>query len=142
MKYLMFGILLVLVACSRPDSPEGLLQEFVEYRFKSSQSRDTLLGYTHGGMQVMLQEMDDEQFQEFTADKGRSFRSLTIRSKNCKGDDCFLTYVLSYTQAEKQELVETKKIAKLSKIDEKWYIVDVQGVKTFVDFKDPIDIGP
>ena len=145
MKYSICFIIIVIffVSCSDINSPEGVLKEFVNYRFQENQSRNVLLEMTYGKIREMLRDMTNDEFEKFVEINSLKKNKLKLVIKNCKENICFITYILNYSKHKdniKDFMVEVKKIAKLEYIDEKWLISDVSNVKTYIESIVPIDV--
>ncbi|MCP4913698.1 MAG: hypothetical protein GY909_11335 [Oligoflexia bacterium] len=146
MKYLLLLVLIFSVSCNTKKSPEATLQEFVNYRFKDSQSRDDMLDLVTGKVADRIRTMSEEDFKKFVETQTLSKRKFKVNIKNCekigKRDICYLTYTVGYKDSlsDSSYRVETRKIATLENIDKEWRIADVNNVKTAIDTQDAIDV--
>lgn len=139
------AILFILSACSFKNTPEGVLKEFINYRFKKSgQTKDGLLDYLTGPMHANYSQMTEEDVQKFTDLSGHRKKRLKINYKNCLESECSITYTLSYEVTDKDSkktLAEVKRAAKLLMDEEEvWRIAEItqEGSKTHFEGKEPI----
>ena len=135
--------MLLLTACNRESTPENALEDFINYRFESGQSKEDILEMTTGPLNEKLSSMSEEDLAKFVDVKDLSKRRLKVLIKNCEGDTCYLTYVLRYVQGSetpKDFSVEVKKIAQVDKVEEKWLLADVSNVKTYIEGKKELRI--
>lgn len=141
MKLILIMSLIVLVSCQKESSPEGALNKLISTRFSSS-SRSDVMEVVTGNLKAQLESMDDEKIEHFLDSEGLKKRKLKITLKNCEKDKCFLTYILKYNDSRPQGSkfeIEVKKIAQIEKIDETWFVSDINNLKTYIDSKDPIE---
>ena len=145
MKYLLFVLLFVLsFSCTKKSTPEKTLQDYVDYRFQSSQERDDLLEMTTGSLYERISDMEEEELKKFLTGGMLKKRRLKILLKNCQDTQCFLTYILTYSQGAgnpKDFGVEVKKIAQINKVGESWKISDVSNVKTYIEAKKDLEVS-
>ncbi len=143
MKFLLLIIVILISSCSRQTTPEGVLKDFVNYRFESNQDKEDITNVLHGIMKEKIEQMDQEELEVFLDVKSLSQRKFKVISKNCVNEEkCFLTYLIKYSQvAEDSDAkfnVEVKKIAELIVDSNSWKISDIRDIKTYIDSKSPI----
>lgn len=134
-------ILLLLASCTKKESAEDVLAAFIKYRFNSYQDKPMLVEMTTGLLNEKISDMDEETFKLFTSTSDLKMRKYKVILSKCSEESCYLTYTLSYDESDEQGRkyeTEIKKIAELSKVDDRWKISDVTNVKTFIDAKRPI----
>jgi hypothetical protein len=145
MKNLLFVLIFLLpFSCTKKSTPEKTLQEYVDYRFKSSQERDDLLEMTTGSLKERISDMEEEELKKFLTSGTLEKRKLKILLKNCEDTKCFLTYILTYNQGAgnpKDFGIEVKKIAQLDKVGESWKLSDVSSVKTYIEAKKDLEVS-
>ncbi|MBT7611423.1 MAG: hypothetical protein HN576_16805 [Bacteriovoracaceae bacterium] len=143
MRYILV-LLLLLSSCTKKESAEDVLSDFIKYRFNKNQSREMLLERTTGALFQKIREMDEETLTQFVYNDDLKLRKYKVNLSRCSDETCFITYTLAYDQSdEKGRAYETviKKIAEVQKEDEMWKISDVSNVKTYIDSKRPINTG-
>ncbi len=134
MKQLIIA-LLVLSSCvgkQNIKTPEGVLQKFVESRFKGTQIGE-LKSLLSDKYFESVQEMRDTKYDTLEHIKKKKFKLI---SKNCSDVNCKITYYISYGEYEgkkKQSDTETKKIATLVPNGESWQIDQIDHIKTYHD---------
>lgn len=136
--------LLAFYSCTKKSTPEKTLQNYVDYRFTSSQEKDDLLDMTTGKLYERISDMDEEELKSFLTGKSLNKRKLKVLLKNCQEAQCFLTYILTYTQGAgnpKDFGIEVKKIAQLDKVGESWLLSDVSNVKTYIEAKKDLEVS-
>jgi hypothetical protein len=139
-----FLALLFIVGCSKSaQSPEELLTNILEERQKGPLSREFVMDHTTGELRDNFKEIPAEQFPLIVFGGKHSNGKLKVLRKNCNGDKCILTYLVSFdtklTGAEFSSSV--KKIAQIIKEDGEWLLSDVTNVKTYHEAKNAIDIN-
>tara|TARA_Y100000768_G_C23975431_1_gene682788 strand:- start:1268 stop:1675 length:408 start_codon:yes stop_codon:yes gene_type:complete len=130
-------------SCNKESTPESALEDFINYRFESGQSKEDILEMTTGPLYEKLNSLTEEELQKFTDVKDLSKRRLKVLIKNCEEDTCYLTYVLRYVKGNetpRDYSVEVKKIAQVNKVEEKWLLSDVSNVKTYIESKKELKI--
>lgn len=143
MKILSVFLLLFMISCNKESTPESALEDFINYRFESGQSKEDILEMTTGPLYEKLSSLTEEELQKFTDVKDLSKRKLKVLIKNCEEDTCYLTYVLRYVKGNetpRDYSVEVKKIAQVNKVEEKWLLSDVSNVKTYIESKKELKI--
>ncbi len=137
------GVSLLVTSCQREMTPESALRGYVEYRFGEGQSISELLSRTTGPLHERLQEMSEEEFQNFLEMREYRLRRFRVERTSCQDEQkCHLTYLLRYDQFNdniKTFSVEVRKIAEIVAEGNTWKIADVKDVKTFFDSKEPIE---
>lgn len=143
MKLLSLALLILFAGCTKESTPETALEDFIQYRFQSGQSKEDILEMTTGPLHEKLNEMSDEDLEKFIDVKDLKKRKLKVLIKNCEEDTCYLTYVLRYVQGKETPRdfsVEVKKIAQINKVEDKWLLADVSNVKTYIEAKKELKI--
>ena len=143
MKILSVFLLLFMISCNKESTPESALEDFINYRFESGQSKEDILEMTTGPLYEKLNSLTEEELQKFTDVKDLSKRRLKVLIKNCEEDTCYLTYILRYVKGNetpRDYSVEVKKIAQVNKVEEKWLLSDVSNVKTYIESKKELKI--
>lgn len=129
-----FIFLFLLYSCSGSNSPEGVLKEYIRYRFSDEVSRKGLLSRTTGSYQEEIQNMDEESFKDFAKLENKQLSQIKVLHKNCQETTCALTYYLKFKTIGKDKnpefTSEVKKVAKLQKVDGEWKLNDVSTIKT------------
>jgi len=135
--------LFFLVSCLEDNrSPEAALKDFVEIRIGNVVTRNSLIEKVTGKMRQSLENVSDEDFQQFADMRNVARDSFKILSKSCQEGTCFITYSISYKTKQDDKSVfssEVKKIAELSLVSGKWLIADVTNIKTYHESLEPIN---
>lgn len=148
MKIFVLSALLFLGSCLEDNrSPEAALKDFIDVRIGNIVTRASLLEKVTGKMRASLENVSDDEFQQFADLRNVQKDSFKILSKSCQQETCFLTYSISYktkTNAEGSTekpafSSEVKKIAELSLVEGKWLIADVTNIKTYHESLEPIN---
>lgn len=139
-KYLI--ILVLLVSCNSHNSPEGVLSAFVEKRLNDEIKVEDLSEYLTGDLLEQYTQALGEDPNKLNESNDFKKSKLSIVYKNCTGDECSITYSLSYDadatdgKSKKEVAVSVKKIALVIKVDDKWLISDISDVKSYYEFKE------
>lgn len=138
------GIMVLLAtSCSpSPSTPEGLLKMFVNDVTTKKVGKDYYLKYTAGELRESLDELSEEEVAQRSFLENVKSAKVDILNKNCQKEKCALTYVVKYDMYSEQKKAfeaETKKLAEIAKIDNKWKITGVTNLKTFYESLDPIE---
>jgi hypothetical protein len=147
MKNGIFGTLIIcglIFGCTKKSTPEKTLKDFISYRFKDSQSRDSLVEMTTNPLRERISALEGKELEDFLNVKDLKRKKLKVLVKNCEGSTCFLTYVLGYGQGKsnpKEFGIEVKKIAKIEQIDKVWKISEVSNVKTYIEAKSELGVS-
>jgi len=134
--------LVLLTACmgnQNIKNPEGVLQKFVESRFKGTKVGD-LKNLVSDKYFESIQEMRDTKYDTLDHIKKKKFKLI---SKNCSEVNCKITYYVSYGEYDgkkKQSDTETKKIATLIPNGETWLIDQVDHIKTYHDMGNHLEV--
>lgn len=143
MKKLSLLLLFLLCACFEDNrSPESALKDFVDMRMGTVTSRDEVLKRVTGTMKESLENISDEEFNQFADLRNVERESFKVLSKSCQEHKCFVTYSLMYkTKKEEKDAYssEVKKIAEVQLVDGKWLIADVTNIKTYHESNIPIN---
>ena len=140
---MIFFVGLLLNSCTKKVGPESFLKDFVKYRFTENQSVEDLLSMSAESLNERISNLSEEDKLEYLDSSKRKFGKLKIDLVSCveSKESCNITYTLSYNYMGDDKapvLTQTKKIALLKKIDEKWKIAEVDEVKTYIEGKKPI----
>ena len=145
------------VGCTKTpatETPKELLSAYVNLAFGVKTIGDIkgLKEFTTGSAHDELEKLEGDQQlfnSAFVDQKIESTSSLKIRDERKLGDDGYsITYELAYhvKSANTEDKVTTKKhaIFAFNKEKERWFIKDVQGLKTFVEHttEEKISAGP
>ena len=122
--------------------------KFIDERFEGSSFKD-LSDFTSENFKKNLESiesMDAKEAAEFKVLKGIKKRESKIIASNCDQSNttCEITYYVSYaddSSGKRIAITDTKKIATLIKIDEKWKIEDIKHIKTFHEMKEVLGVG-
>jgi hypothetical protein len=134
---IIFLLSLILIACSKqPNTPEAVLESFIQSRFKTSMTKEKMLTVAHGDFAKSLEEMNEIDFQKFSELDGLRFKKFSIIRKICPNQiKCHLTYNLQYetlnSLSKREVLTDVRKVAELDKIDDIWKISSITNIKTF-----------
>lgn len=139
-KVLIFCLLLI--GCQSNNTPDGVLKSFIEKRLNDKIKIDDLEDYLTG-------DLLDEYTQALGEDPNKLNESINFKDsrlkiiyQNCNGDECSITYTLSYESDAKSGDTQTdvsisvRKIALIVKKDEKWLIANISDVKSFYQFEE------
>lgn len=143
-KYFFMVMALFVFSCTKKSTPEGVLQDFVSYRFKDNQSMENLFEMTASPLQDRLKDLKEDELKNFLDSTNLKKKKLKVLLKNCEGEKCFITYVIGYDQGKTTDNdfgVEVKKIAQVIKSGEEWKIADVNNVKTYIEDKKGLEIS-
>lgn len=134
--YLAVGLVLLLTSCSQKNTPESVLLNYIQYRFKESQSKAKILTYLGGDFASTVRKMKDTEFKKFLAYQDHKMKKFEILQKSCKETECSFIYILSHETFQKKEKVytlEAKKTAELRLENKEWKIISVADMKTHLD---------
>ena len=138
-----FGLLLVVFSCAKkPNTPEGALTKFVNYRFSGNQVKEKLLEMTSGEFYESIARMSEEAFNIFSSMPVKK-KSFKILKTQCGGTECSITYFIrydSFKDGSKDFSVEAKKIAILKNVEGMWKIAEVSNIKEFHDAEESIEV--
>ncbi len=129
-------------ACTKKLGPDETLQKIVRMSLDGTMDREDILGLTTGELNAALSDLDDEEMQKYLKLEGAKRDSFKINLSNCENSKCFLTYTLKYDRMQdgiKTFEVELKKIAEMTKVEERWLLSDVTDVKTYYQSEVPIE---
>lgn len=143
MKHFMIFFFVLFASCLDDNrSPEAALKEFIELRIGNVVTRSALIEKVTGKMRQSLENVTDEEFQQFADLRNVQRDSFKILSKSCQQETCFLTYSISYKTKQNDQNAfssEVKKIAELNRVSGKWLIADVTNIKTYHESLEPIN---
>ena len=147
LKVFLISSFLIFSCSKRGLTPSGALQDYIDYRFSSGQSKDKTLSLVTGPLFVLVNEKTDEELERFNnATVGHKKRDFKILLEKCESngiEECHLTYLISYDVLEKGKKsysIEVKKMAAIQKDQGKWKVADVKNIKTYIDSKKGIKI--
>ena len=134
----------VLASCTKGvDTPEGLLVKFTKDVTTKNMDKDYYLKFTTGKLNKKIEELSDEEFEEYRDLRKVANPKIDVLKKNCSGDDkCSLTYIVKFDYAAKTDgafKTEVKKVANLELVEKEWKIEDVTNMKTYHEAKTPIN---
>lgn len=137
------GIVSLFMACTpSPKTPEGLLRLYISDVTTKELDKDYYLERTAGTLREQVESMNEDELAKSSYLKNVSKVKVDILSKNCQGEKCAITYVVSYDSKKGDKVAsssETKKIAELLKEEGKWKISSVTNLKTFIESNEPIE---
>ncbi|MBF0298512.1 MAG: hypothetical protein HQK51_07310 [Oligoflexia bacterium] len=131
--------------CNQSDiTADKTLQNYVEQRFDNNQSKTTILQKVTGALYLQIEQMNEEEFKNFSSTKNIKKKEFKILSSRCKNDQCYITYYLSYyniDSSNKTEVItDVKKVAEVIKEDGIWKIKDIVNIKTYHKSLDELQI--
>jgi len=142
MKVYILIILFGLLSCTPSDeSPKEVLVKFVNLRFSNNQSLEKIKSYLGPDLSGQLEKLTQEQIDNYIGLNKRKLMKIKINAETCDGVKCLLTYTITYEEKmdkNDQVSVETKKIAELQKLDGNWKIINIDEVKSYLNYKEPI----
>lgn len=144
MKSIIFS-LLIIAGCNFKNSPEGVLKDYVNFRFEKGQSRSAMLDYLTGPIQEHYSNMSDEEFAKFSDMSKFKKKRFKIIYQNCTEAECSITYTIKYEQMieSNKTIAEIKRAATLVKIDEDtWKISDITSEDSKTHFEGEQAITP
>lgn len=139
-KVLIFCLLLI--GCQSNNTPEGVLKSFIEKRLNEKITADDLEDYLTGELLEEYTQALGEDPNKLNESNSFEQNRFNIIYKNCSGDECSITYTLSYdadaeaADTKREVSVSVRKIALVVKVDEKWRISNISDVKSFYEFKE------
>ncbi|HUP57417.1 MAG TPA: hypothetical protein VM598_08195 [Bdellovibrionota bacterium] len=151
--YAAVGLVLASIGCKGGTEslgdPKARLTEYISHSFsvKGAGDRDTLAGYLSGDARARLLAWSDDQFvQAFTGTK-RQFLKLAIKENKALGENQVnITYEVTYLDQSKGQghsaKVTTKKLAELTKVEDKWLISEVRNIKEMIEYQNEISFFP
>jgi hypothetical protein len=127
--------------------PKARLQEYISRSFevKSTQDRETLMGYLTGDAKRRLGAWSDDQFREAFMESKRQFLKLVFQEiKTTSPQEIQITYELSYLDQGKghDAKVTNKKLCQMV-LDEKtgkWMVSDVHNIKELVEYRNELSL--
>ena len=134
--------MLLLLSCNSNNSPEGVLSGFIQKRLDDEIVIDDLKDFLTGDLLEEYTQALSEEPNKLNEANNFKKSKVSIVYKNCTGDECSITYSLSYDaqasddKTQKDVSISVKKIALIVKIDGKWYISDISDVKSYYEFKE------
>lgn len=143
MKIALLLSMFILSGCFEPEqTPEAALKEFVESRMGKVVNREAALDRLTGPMKASLENVSNEEFQQFADMRNIRQDSFKVLSKSCQSSKCSLTYAISYQNGQLDKATfksEVKKIAELQLSEGKWLISEVSNIKTYHEALQPIN---
>ncbi|MBC75788.1 MAG: hypothetical protein CME64_07215 [Halobacteriovoraceae bacterium] len=140
-KFFTFCLIVLFGACSpSPKTPDGLLKMVIKDVATKELSKDYFLKHTSGELKSSIEAMDDEELKRSDLLKSISGTKTKILNETCQENSCSITYVVSYKSSKESSFsTETKKIAQLEKVEDKWKISKITHLKTFHEANEPIN---
>ena len=142
-----FLLLLLLLSCSKKIEPEDVLRKVINLSLGPEDSRQELISLTTGSMKAEIETLDAENVKKLFVENGKiSLKSFKVSHKKCADIQCFITYVVTYNQEDRNNkeikagTVESKKIAELVWIEESWKLKSVSNEKSYIDMS--LEIEP
>lgn len=145
MKLSLLVLIFLVIGCSKDiKTPEGLLAKFTEDITTKKMDRDYYYKFTTGKMKESIEELSDEEFEEYRNFSRVKNAKVDIQKKNCSENKCALTYIIKYDYKASESKdndfkSEVKKVANLTNEDGKWKIEDVSNIKTYHESVKPIN---
>jgi hypothetical protein len=136
MKFSFVLILVFFVSCTKTNSPEGVLREFVDKRYMGKANMDYILSKVTGQLKKEIESMSPEEVETYKTLPNVQKRSLKISNQRCEENKCYITYILKYNTFEEKNKTfesETKKIAEIVNDEGEWKIAKISHIKTFHD---------
>ena len=144
MSYLLAIVLLFFQACTKKETdPEGILREYIGYRFSKNQDKETLLKKTTGELYQDLNALSEESLNALVNTETYRRGSLKINLKKCRQDRCYITYTLKINKrkdGKKDFEIEVRKIAQIDREGEVWKISKITELKSYFGAEKPIDV--
>ncbi len=127
---------------SRKDlTAEEVLEAYLNkvFTLERIDQKSELLTYTTGSLREAIAQTDDQTFQEAYLEKNRYelTRYSLIQRRDQTPMETHLTYQIVYREKTSQSETSTENTVMLIRQDSQWFIQEVLGHKTSVDF--PID---
>jgi len=142
MKLSLFCFLAIFIfSCNQKDGPVNTLKKYIDYRFSSEQSKEGILEKTTGKLHDYVSVLEGNTLDAFMKSRNVKKKKLSIKSKKCTEDICFITYIVAYnhfSEGKNTFDIEVKKIAELRLIEDVWKIYDVNNVKTYMESKEEL----
>lgn len=143
MRFFLLPFFILLTSCLEDSKePEAALKDFIDMRMGNVVTRTSLNDKLTGKMKEQLVKISDEDFLQFADLRNMEKDSFKVLSKSCQGENCSITYSISYKTKQNDKNVfssEVKKIAELSLVSGNWLIADVTNIKTYHESLEPIN---
>ncbi|MBF0360994.1 MAG: hypothetical protein HQK49_08280 [Oligoflexia bacterium] len=142
---IMLLMIMIFSGCAPKNvSPDKALQDYVEQRFGSGQSKESILQKVTGPLYLQIEQMSDDEFKNFSATQNIKKKEFKILSSRCKDNQCYITYYLSYFNVDSNNktevLTDVKKVAEVIKEDGAWKIKDIVNIKTYHKSLDELQV--
>jgi len=140
-----FKLLILIVACSKgPNTPEGVIQAFVQEITKDNKSVENLKNYVTGDFLIYLNDIPPEENDVFTSlDTNKNFKVKFLKSTCAGPENCNITYDMSYDVVDQsgkvQFATQVRKVAEMINVEGQWKISTVTNIKTVHEAKQAID---
>lgn len=137
------------ISCSnagkQADDPKALLQDYISQSLAVNDVRDreALMRFLTGPAKTRLAAWSDEQFSDAFIKSKRQFVKLVFSEvKNPSPRDALITYELTYLDQSKghDAKVTHKKMAELSRRDDRWLISEVKNLKEMIEYKNEMSL--
>lgn len=137
-------VLSLIIGCSKTNTPESVLSEYVNKRFSSKMEVGEFKDYLGG--EILEETLADggAYLEAINKTQGFKLNGFKIDVKRCVNDKkCFVTYSISYIanynkdEKTKSDVeVKVRKIAEMLQEDKLWKIHGISDVKTNLDYRD------
>jgi hypothetical protein len=139
------AILILIMACTKGiNTPEGVIQAFVQEITKENKSIDNLKNYVTGDFLVYLNDIPAEEKDVFASlDTNKNFKVKFLKSTCAGPENCNITYDMSYDVVDQtgkvQFATQVRKVAEMINLEGQWKISTVTNIKTVHEAKQAID---
>ena len=128
--------LVLLSACFNSDnSAVGVLREFVKKSSSGLEQRD-YQNYATGDLLGLIEDMSEQEFEQYKEQSKVQSVKVEVLNENCSDSKCSITYISKYktkTSDGSDYNSEVRKIAELSRENEKWKVSSVKNIKTYLE---------
>lgn len=127
------------------DDPKTLLRDYISESFnvESTRDRDLLLRYLTGAAKNRLAAWSDDQFTDVFIKSRRQLIKLDlVEVKTRTPEEVGITYELTYLDQNRGQDAKVihKKLAQLTKREERWYIAEVRNLKEMIEYKNEMSL--
>ena len=127
------------------DDPKTLLRDYISESFnvESTRDRDALLRYLTGAAKNRLAAWSDDQFSEvFIRSRRQLIKLDLVEVKTRSPEEVGITYELTYLDQNRGQDAKVihKKLAQLTKREERWYIAEVRNLKEMIEYKNEMSL--
>jgi hypothetical protein len=141
----LFLLLLLSMACTKGvNTPEGVIQAFVQEITKENKNIDNLKNYVTGDFLISLSD-DPNALNEIIAnlELNKNFKVKFLKSTCAGPDQCNITYDMSYDVVDQsgkvQFATQVRKVAEMINLEGQWRISTVANIKTVHEAKQAIE---